>query len=311
MRWLALAVTFVAVVALAGCGVGPGKKLSGGGAQLEITRNFGQKQLYTTSVPEIRKDQTVMRLLESKRNVKLRYGGKFVDGIEGLNSTNSGGHSDWFYFVNGIEASVGAAERTLSPGDVVQWDYRNWDAAMRVPAIVGAYPEPFLRGSEGKRLPVRIECAEPGKPACDDVQKRLSDLGVPAASSVLGSSAGPKTLRVVVGPWSKLRSLSGAVGSLDGPPSASGVFARFSSDGRSLRLLDDKAHPVRNAPPGSGLVAATATEGSQPVWVITGLNDAGVDAAARSLTKDALHNAYAVAVMPGGNVRLPVIGGAG
>lgn len=310
MRRLALVIALVAVVALTGCGVGPGKKLSGG-ARLEITRNFGQQQLYTASVPEIRKDQTVMRLLESKRKVELRYGGKFVDGIEGLHSTTSGGHSDWFYFVNGIEASVGAADRTLSPGDVVQWDYRNWDAAMRVPAIVGAYPEPFLRGSEGKRLPVRIECAEPGKPACDDVQKRLSDLGVPAAASVLGSSAGPKTLRVVVGPWSRLRSLSGAVGSLDGPPNASGVFARFSAGGGSLQLLDEKGRPVRNAPPGSGLVAATATEGSQPVWVITGLNDAGVDAAAGALTKGALHNAYAVAVTPSGNIRLPVIGGAG
>src|SRR5919198_4898018 len=172
MRRVALAL--VAVLVLAGCGVGPGKKLSGGGAQLDITRDFGQQQLYTTSVPEIRKDQTVMRLLESKRKVKLRYGGKFVDGIEGLNSTTSGGHSDWFYFVNGIEASVGAADRTLSPGDVVQWDYRNWDATMRVPAIVGAYPEPFLRGSGGKRLPVRLECARPGGAPCRTVQKRLS-----------------------------------------------------------------------------------------------------------------------------------------
>ena len=309
MRRLALAL--VAVVALAGCGVGPGKKLSGGGAQLDITRDFGQQQLYTTSVPEIRKDQTVMRLLESKRKVKLRYGGKFVDGIEGLNSTTSGGHSDWFYFVNGIEASVGAADRTLSPGDVVQWDYRNWDATMRVPAIVGAYPEPFLRGSGGKRLPVRIECADPGDAACNEVENTLSDLGVPAASSVLGSSAGPKTLRVVVGPWSKLRTFSGAIGSLKGPPSGSGVFARFSADGRSLDLLDEQGHPVRTAPPGSGLVAATASEGSQPVWVITGLNDAGVQAAANALDKKALRNAFAVAVTPGGNVRLPVIGGAG
>ena len=306
MRRLALAL--VAVLALAGCGVGPGKKLSGGGAQLDITRDFGQQQLYTTSVPEIRKDQTVMRLLESKRKVKLRYGGKFVDGIEGLNSTTSGGHSDWFYFVNGIEASVGAADRTLSPGDVVQWDYRNWDATMRVPAIVGAYPEPFLRGSGGKRLPVRIECASPGDAACNEVESRLSELGVPAASSVLGSSAGPKTLRVVVGPWSKLRSLSGAIGSLKGPPSGSGVFARFSADGRSLELLDQQGHPVRSAPPGSGLVAATASEGSQPVWVITGLNDAGVQAAANALDKTTLRNAFAVAVTPAGNVRLPVIG---
>jgi Domain of unknown function (DUF4430) len=309
MRRIALAL--VAVVALAGCGVGPGKKLSGGGAQLEITRDFGQRQLYTTSVPEIRKDQTVMRLLESKRKVKLRYGGKFVDGIDGLDSTNSGGHRDWFYFVNGIEAPVGAADRTLSPGDVVQWDYRNWDAAMRVPAIVGAYPEPFLRGSEGKRLPVRIECADPGTGACEEVETRLSALGVPAAASVLGSSAGPKTLRVVVAPWSKLRTLSGAVGTLDGPPSGSGVFARFSADGRSLELLDEHGRPARKAPPGSGLVAATATEGSQPVWVITGLTDTGVEAAARALDKNTLRNAFAVAVTPQGKVRLPLMGGAG
>jgi uncharacterized protein DUF4430 len=306
-----LALALVAVVVLAGCGVGPGKKVSGGGAQLAITKNFGQQQLYTTSVPEIRKDQTVMRLLESKRKVKLRYGGKFVDGIEGLNASTSGGHSDWFYFVNGIEASVGAAEHTLSPGDVVQWDYRRWDAAMRVPAIVGAYPEPFLRGTGGKRLPVRIECADPGQGACAEVQSRLSKLGVPAASSVLGTSAGPKTLRVVVGPWSKLGALSGAVGLLKAPPSRSGVFARFSADGRSLTLLDERGKPVRNAPPGSGLVAATAAEGSQPVWVITGLNDAGVEAAARALDKKSLNNAYAVAVTPSGDVRLPVMGGGG
>jgi hypothetical protein len=298
----------VVAVALAGCGVGPGKKLPGG-AQLEVTRNFGQQQLYSASVSEIRKDQTVMRLLESKRKVKLRYGGKFVDGIEGLNSTTSSGHSDWFYFVNGIEASVGAADHTLSPGDVVQWDYRRWDATMRVPAIVGAYPEPFVRGSGGKRLPVRLECAQPGKGACEEVQKRLSDAGVPASSSVLGSSAGPKTLRVVVGPWTKLRTLHGAVGSLAGGPGGSGVFSRFSPDGKSLVLLDELGHNARTAPPGSGLVAATASEGSQPVWVITGLDDAGVEAAARALDKKTLRNAFAVAVTRSGNVRLPVMGG--
>src|SRR5881394_1900222 len=94
----------VLAVALAGCGAGPGKKLPGG-AQLEVTRDFGQSQLYATSVPSIRKDETVMRLLESKRKVKTSYGGKFVDSIDGLATRGAGGRSDWFYYVNGIEAS--------------------------------------------------------------------------------------------------------------------------------------------------------------------------------------------------------------
>ena len=63
--------------------------------------------------------------------------------------------------MNGQEASVGAADRELRPGDVVQWDYRDWTATMSIPAIVGAYPEPFLHGFEGKRLPVRVECPDP------------------------------------------------------------------------------------------------------------------------------------------------------
>jgi hypothetical protein len=87
------------------------------------------------------------------------------------------------------------------------------------------------------------------------------------------------------------------------------VFARFSADGRSLTLLDPLGHPALNAPAGSGLVAATAQQGSQPVWVITGLDDAGVDAAAQALDPSALRNAFAVAVTPSARMRLPVIGG--
>jgi len=95
------------------CGVGPGKKLPGG-AQLEVTRDFGQSQLYTTSVPTIRKDETVMRLLESKRKVTTSYGGKFVDSIDGLKTRGSGGRSDWFYYVNGSEASPRATPNSTN-----------------------------------------------------------------------------------------------------------------------------------------------------------------------------------------------------
>jgi hypothetical protein len=304
----AVAVLLLLALALTGCGLGPGKKLPGG-ARLEVTRDFGQSQLYSTKVPTIRKDETVMRLLESKRQVKTSYGGKFVDSIDGLSTRGAGGRSDWFYFVNGIEASVGAADRTLSPGDVVQWDYRRWDATMHIPAIVGAYPEPFVRGAGGKRLPVRVECSSPSGTACKTVQQRLSAQGAVTSSGVIGGSAGPKTLRIVVAPSSALRGLGGAIGSLSGGPAASGVFARFTTGGNRLTLLDQLGHAAQVAPPGTGLVAATAVEGSEPVWLVTGLGDAGVERAARALDPATLHNAFALAITPSGRLRLPVVGG--
>jgi hypothetical protein len=308
MRRSAAAAALVVLAAtLAACGVGPGKKLPGG-AQLEVTRNFGQSQLYSATVPSIRKDETVMRLLESKRKITTSYGGKFVDSIGGVATSGSSGHSDWFYFVNGIEASVGAADMTLAPGDVVQWDYRRWDATMRIPAIVGAYPEPFVRGTGGKRFPVRVECSAPNSTACKTVQQQLSKAGAVTSLGTLGGSAGPKTLRVVVGPWTALRSLGGAVGSLTGGPSASGVFARFSKNGSTLTLLDQLGHPARVAAPGTGLVAATAQEGSEPVWLVTGLGEAAVDRAATALDSATLRNAFAVAVTPGGRQALPLGG---
>jgi hypothetical protein len=305
---LAAALALVFALAAAGCGLGPGKKLPGG-ARLEVTRDFGQSQLYSASIPTIRKDETVMRLLESKRKITTSYGGKFVDSIDGLATRGAGGRSDWFYFVNGIEASVGAADQTLSPGDVVQWDYRRWDATMHIPAIVGAYPEPFVRGSGGKRFPVRVECSAPNSSACKTVQQRLSSQGAVTSSGVLGGSAGPKTLRMVVAPWSALRSLGGAVGSLTRGPAASGVFARFGGGGTSLTLLDQLGRPARVAPPGTGLIAATALEGSEPVWLVTGIGEGAVDRAARALDPAALHNAFALAVTPSGRLRLPLVGG--
>ncbi len=135
-----------------------------------------------------------MRLLESKRQVKTSYGGKFVDAIDGPSpATSSGGRSDWFYFVNGIEASVGAADRTLSPGDVVQWDYRRWDATMHMPAIVGAYPEPFVRGSGGKRLARARRVLLAVRPGVRDGAATPGRTRAPSTSSgVLGGSAGPE-----------------------------------------------------------------------------------------------------------------------
>jgi hypothetical protein len=96
---------------------------------------------------------------------------------------------------------------------------------MRVPAVVGSFPEPFVHGFDGRRLPVRGECADPSTTACDEVFKTLGALGVPAAKGGLRMAQTEQTLRVVVGPWIAARDEL-ALRLLEAGPARSGVYAR-------------------------------------------------------------------------------------
>jgi hypothetical protein len=296
----------LAGVALAGCGLGPGKVRGGSGARLDVTRDFGQTRLATASVAHVRDGQTVMRFLRLKQKITTSYGGGFVQSIGGL-AGNGGQQRDWFYFVNGLEASVGAAAYKLSPGDAVQWDYRDWRATDHVPAIVGAYPEPFVHGTGGRRIPTVLECASQSSTECTTVQNRLSSQGVIVTQGALGSGSGEHTIRVVVGPWGAIKQIRAAT-SLERGPAQSGVFARVSAGG-TIDFLDPHARAVRTAPPGTGLLAATKPQGAGPVWIVTGADDAAAERAAAALDYVTLRDAFAVAATPSGVVRLPVVGG--
>jgi uncharacterized protein DUF4430 len=293
----------------AGCGLGAGKERTGG-VELRVTRDFGERLLAEANFDKVREGDTVMRLLSSERKVKTRFGGGFVQSIDGLAGHGSGGHEDWFYWVNGVEGDRGAADYDVSPGDFIQWDYRDWSETMRIPAIVGAYPEPFLHGTGGKRLPVRVECEDEDGDPCKEVKGRLTVAGAPASSAPLGAASRKQTLRVIVGRWRAARRV-GAARTLEQGPKRSGVFARFRDEGKRLQLLDEQGENVRDAPKGTGLVAATALDDQELVWIVTGIDDAGVEAAANALGGGLLRDAFAVAVEPGGPVKLPVGAGAG
>ena len=301
---LVLACTLLLAAAAGGCGLGEVEERTGG-AELRVTRDFGRERIGAVRAERLREDQTVMRLLRSRFDVETRYGGRFVQAIEGIEGGGPEGRNDWFYFVNGLEAGVGAGEYELSRGDVVQWDYRRWDAAMRVSAIVGAFPEPFRSGKGGKRFPVRVECAAAASKACAEVKRRLRALGVKATGAALGTGETEGVLRVVVGRWPRVR-LVRAARALEAGPGESGVFARFRDGGRSLELLDARGRKVRSAPAGAGLVAALAPADEQVVWLVTGVDERGVARAARALDPADLRDAYAVAATPAATVRLPV-----
>jgi hypothetical protein len=136
-------------VVLAGCGASTETK---GTASLWVTRDRGAHVVLVRKVPA---GLTAMEALQRFAKVKTRYGGRFVQSINGVSGSLSARH-DWFYFVNGYEADRGASEYELRDGDVEWWDYRAWANAIHVPVVVGAFPEPFLHGYDGERRKVAL-----------------------------------------------------------------------------------------------------------------------------------------------------------
>jgi Domain of unknown function (DUF4430) len=294
----------LALAGAAGCGLGPGAGTSN--VSVTVTRAFGQRQVGTVTNSKVPGSETVMRMLERSFRVQTRYGGGFVESINGL-SGDSARH-DWFYYVNGIEARLGAAGSAVHRGDRIWWDLHDWTATDSVPAVVGSFPEPFLHGTGGRRLPTTVECATDASAACERVSANLKAIGVPVASALLGTGSGNASLAVLVGTWHDMRGVI-AADLISAGPSRSGVYARFSGPGgSSLLLLDPRGRIAQTLGPGAGLIAATSDQVSQPTWLITGTDPAGVSAAAGALTPARLRNHFALAVDHGSDLAVPAEG---
>ena len=297
----AIALLFIAVaIAAAGCGLGPGEGV--GDVELTVTRDYGTVTVAERELGEVTESDTVMRVLEASADVSTRYGGGFVQSIDGIEAQERFGRSrDWFFYVNGVESTVGAADYSLLGGEAIWWDYRDWEAAMRVPAVVGSWPQPFLDGYAGQPKPVAIECLGGGG-VCAEVRERLE-----AEGATVAPGAPEGAIRVLVGPWERVRSDPAAAQIEDGPRS-SGVFGTFENGPGGERLvgLDESGEPGRTFGSGAGLVAAVRRLDSPPVWVVSGTSPAGVEAAARLLDRESLRHHYAVAVEGGEEEALPL-----
>jgi hypothetical protein len=299
------AAALCAAMVVGGCGIGPGPA-SPGEATLTVTRDYGAERLSESTESDPKESETVIRFLDRETDLETRYGGGFVQSIDGLAGSSSGGRSfDWFFYVNGIESPIGAAEVDVRGGDRIWWDYRDWTDSMRVPAVVGSWPEPFLQrsASEDERLPVRIECRAEAS-SCKTVRDRLADEGVDSAAVKPGEGGG-KAMRIVVGPWRRIDS-SPDVSVIDEGPETSGVFAGFDDRGGQLAELAPSGEKEGQLGRGGGLVAALHEGEDPPVWVVTGTDDAGVAAAAAALDPGDLRDHYAVAVRGGEVTALPL-----
>ena len=185
----------LALSLLAGCG----EEAAGNGtAQLWITRDRGSEVVLTASVSA---GISAMEALRREADVETRHGGRFVHSIEGIEG-GIADQRDWFFYVNGYEADRSATDYTLHVGDVLWWDYRSWAEQLRVPVVVGAFPEPFLHGFDGRRRPVIVVAKASG------TARRLARL---VRGTLNGRAEGANRLVLVGGNGFHAR-LSGAPG---------------------------------------------------------------------------------------------------
>jgi hypothetical protein len=284
-----------AALAAAGCGLGPGADV--GSVELNVTREFGAVPVLQRTL-EAKESDTVMRALETNADVETRFGGGFVHAIDGVaEGEREGDPYDWFFFVNGVESPVGAADVDLEGEESIWWDYRDWAATNHVPAVVGSWPAPFVSGVAGRRYSVVLEC-EGGGSACATARAALEGEGVN-----LSAGSAKATIRMLVGPWGRLRQ-DPAAHLLEDGPAESGIYANFEAS--RLIALDEIGEPGRRFGPDAGLVAATSRYGGPPVWLVTGETTVAVRAAADSLDEEHLRDHYAVVVEGGKATPLPV-----
>lgn len=279
---------------------------------LRVTRDFGRNSILNKTVA-LQKNWSVFDVLETSTRVTTAHGGAFIDSINGIKS-DSGGFGgekrDWFYYVNGIFADVGALDYYPRPGEVIWWDYHKWEGMNMFPAVIGCYPEPFVHGYRGKVGPTIIMSSQDNMMLAENLQKLLKAKGVASVTinnldtALLKNRQGPV---IVLGQWSELSQIDW-LANLNNAYTKNGTCVHFTSDG--LELLDYGGRVARIIDSSAGVITATG-EGSgdeSPLWLIVGTDLKGLQQAVDVLVTSPgkISGLFSAAIVAGEVVSLPL-----
>lgn len=275
-----------------------------------VTRDFGQELILTEEV--IIEDGTdAMTALKTVAEVETKYGGGFVKAIEGLSSEEAK-RLDWFYYINGVSLSQGAKDYALADGDVEHWDLRDWSYLQFVPAIIGAFPQPYLNGLRGEVKPTAVVYDAPFAEEAGALAAKLEGRGVTevrleSAETLADGVKGQSNLIIVGG------ADNGLILELNELPKKMGFFARM--EGGKITVLDEKGELAGEYGAGWGLIQATQNpwspggigSGEGAVFIVSGADESGIKSAAQALidNNDGLDYAYAVLVNNSQIVKIP------
>jgi hypothetical protein len=316
-RGLPLILLLLAAIA-AGCPAPPSAATDSSGQSqskvtVAVTQDFGH-ELILAEEAEIEDGTDAMTALQSVAGVETKYGGGFVQSIEGLSSEYQGGSQkrDWLYYINGISLSLGARDYALRDGDIEQWDFRDWSYQPMVPAIIGAFPQPFLSGVRGEPNPTAVVYEASFAGEAEALAAKLEEWGATrvALTNAEALSDGAKeqnNLIILAG------ADNGLILELNELHKKLGFFAYF--EGGTITVLNGKGEPADEYGAGWGLIQATQNpwspggvgSGEGCVFIVTGADESGIKSAANTLIAngDGLRYAYAVLVNNSDIIKIP------
>lgn len=277
---------------------------SAGYFTITLTRDFGEQVLDTREV-QVQSSWSLMEYMQREYQVTTGFGGSFITGLNGVESAaGEEGNSDWFFFVNGAVAMVGADRLKPAPGDVVWWDYHRWSDAASPTAVIGCYPQPFVnRKVIILANPAYQEMAEycrralnaqgAGQVTVDKLSKESTRLDKPEAPVI------------VIGTWPELQKNS-YIADWNRAFRRNGSGIHFTDNGVELLSFDGEA--VKALGEGTGVIVASSTgQQDNPMWLVAGVDEQGVKEAVwiLCLQPEALRWKYGLAVQKGQITALP------
>ncbi len=208
--------------------------------------------------------------------------------------------------------TAGRSSSTVSPpvpasrvygGERLWWDLHPPRASAR--AVVGAFPEPFLHGRWGQRLPTTVACGSVWRAPAAAWPPRCRARACPAASQLLGG-----WLRARTRSPSRSRHGASCAGRSWRPcsqrgPATSGVYARLCRRwlARATRFERRRKRALHWPP--RGLIAAIAQGPAAPTWLVLGTDAKSLLAAADALRGHSTEGRFALALSGGHYLPMP------
>ncbi len=268
------------LIAVWGCQVGGGTgsdpATAGGEVRLKVTENFGQEVIFDEKV-EAAPGEAVSSLLNSHLEVEFAHGGGFVNSIEGVKSAYSGigagsEKKDWFHYVNGILTEAAVDSIYLEEGDVIWWDYHSWDEVLYVPAVTGAFPQPFVNGYRQENPGTAIMHGDGALPSAEKMADFLKEEGAADPEPELlpyneENVRERSRITMVVATWEEIAG-SELWEDLQENRAQTGLFVEIQDQG--VIPLDGTGAKLPETPPFEGAVLATGSGmgDSSPLWLL-------------------------------------------
>jgi len=272
-----------------------------------VTRNYGREILAEKTVAIFGGD-TVMDIMQDNFNVETAYGGGFVNVIDGLksgytgngSSQNKGTKNDWFYYVNGVMAEMGADQYMCEDANTVSWDYHHWGGDMYVKTRISDWPD-----SMGERT---VEFAY--GPGFEKVAGRISGAAQKAGGKTVESNVESLDMEdfekdaLFVGTWEDANENEFIREAFENRARA-GLYAVFNDEG--LLLFDDNGEAGETSEKGAFAASMQKAYGSEAsLFLIVGNDDAMIEKLVDVfLDKGSMKGAFGIAATEEGVCYVP------